>query len=106
MRNKKDLIPVEGPEGIFRTTMEFTDNAMLCQFNMKKGAKVPLHNHSAEQIGYVISGRVKFIKKDDEGFIAEPGCGYTFKTMEFHGAEVLEDSEVIECFSPARDEYK
>lgn len=106
MRNRKDLTPVENPEGIFRTTMGFTENAMLCHFNMKKGAMVPLHNHPAEQVGYVVSGRIKFIKKDGDGFIAETGCGYEFKSMEYHGAEVLEDSKVIECFSPARDEYK
>ena len=106
MNNRKDMRAVEGPEGIFRTTMEYTENAMLCHFNMKKGAKVPLHNHPAEQIGYLISGKIKFVQKDDKFFIAEPGCGYAFASMEYHGAEVLEDSEVIESFSPARDEYK
>ena len=106
MVNRNDIKPVENPKGIFRTTMAYTDNAMLCQFNMKKGAKVPLHNHPAEQIGYLISGRIKFNQADDKFFIAEPGCGYAFGPMEYHGAEVLEDSEVIECFSPARDEYK
>jgi quercetin dioxygenase-like cupin family protein len=106
MRNRKDLNPIEGPDGIFRTTMDYTDNAMLCHFNMKKGAKVPLHNHPAEQIGYIISGRVKFIQDGGKSFIAGPGCGYSFKTMEYHGAEVLEDSELIECFAPAREEYK
>lgn len=106
MNNRKDLETVENPAGIFRTTMDYTENVMLCHFNMKKGAKVPLHNHPAEQAGYVISGKIKFIKADNNSFIAEPGCGYVFKTMEYHGAEVMEDSEVIECFSPAREEYK
>ena len=78
MQNRKDLKPVENPKDIFRTTMEYTDNAMLCHFN----------------------------QADDKFFIAEPGCGYAFGPMEYHGAEVLEDSEVIECFSPARNEYK
>ena len=33
MQNRKDLKPVENPKDIFRTTMEYTDNAMLCHFN-------------------------------------------------------------------------
>ena len=106
MKKRCDLTPVEGPEGIFRTTLEFTDEAMLCHFTMKKGAKVPLHNHHAFQMGYVVSGKVQFIQENGTGFIAEPGCSYCFDSFEYHGAEVLEDSEVMECFSPARDEYK
>ncbi len=101
-----DVKPTEGPEGIFRTTLEYTDEMMLCHFTMKKDAKVPLHNHHASQSGYIISGRVHFIQENDTGFIAEKGCSYSFDRFEYHGAEVLEDSEVIECFSPFRDEYK
>lgn len=106
MKNKSDLIPNEGPEGIFRTTLEYTDEAMVCHFIMKKGAKVPLHNHYASQIGYVISGKIEFIQENDTGFIATNGCSYCFDRFEYHGANVLEDSELIETFSPARDEYK
>lgn len=106
MKNKKDLPAVENPPGIFRKTLEYTDDAMVCHFDMKKGAKVPLHNHHAAQLGYVISGRVRFILENNAHFIAEAGCSYSFDRFEYHGAEVLEDSEVMECFSPAREEYK
>lgn len=106
MKNRKDLKPVENPKGIFRTMLEYTDDAMICHFHMKKGAKVPLHNHFASQMGYVISGNVKFIQENNNFFIAETGCSYSFDRFEYHGAEVLEDTEIMECFSPARDEYK
>jgi len=106
MKNKDNMTPVEGPEGIFRTTMEYTEKAMVCHFVMKKGAIVPLHNHHASQMGYIINGKVRFIQENNTGFIAEKGCSYSFDSFEYHGAEVLEDSELIECFSPARDEYK
>ncbi len=106
MKNKNDIIPVEGPEGIFRSTLEYTDDAMVCHFTMKKGARVPLHNHHASQIGYVVSGKIQFHLENEKGFVAEEGCSYCFDRFEYHGADVLEDSEVIETFSPARDEYK
>jgi quercetin dioxygenase-like cupin family protein len=78
---------------------------MLCHFSLKKRGKIPLHNHEALQTGYVISGKISFIKKDEDGFIAEAGTGYVFESEEYHGAEALEDSEVIECFTPLRPEY-
>ncbi len=103
--SKQELESVENPPGIRRTTMAFNDQTMLCHFIMKKGAEIPLHNHEAAQNGYVISGKVRFAKKDEEGFVAEPGTGYAFAPWEHHGAEVLEDAEVIECFAPVRPEY-
>ena len=96
---------VENPKGIFRTTLAFEDKAMLCHFVMKKGAEIPLHHHEAVQIGYVVSGTVKFRKENGESFTAEPRTSYMFQTNEAHGAQVLADAEVIECFSPMRPEY-
>ena len=96
---------VEMLPGIHRTTMSYNEMIMLCYFFMKKGAKIPLHSHDAAQTGYVISGKVKFIKGDANSFIADSGSGYVFNANEPHGAEVLEDSEIVECFSPMRPEY-
>ncbi len=96
---------VENPKGIFRTTLSYNDQSMLCHFNMKKGAAIPLHNHEAVQNGYVISGKVQFKKEDGSTFVAEAGTAYAFNQNEAHGADVLEDAEVIEVFAPIRPEY-
>ncbi len=94
-------------EGIARRTLAFNDEAMLCHFSMGKGARIPLHNHRASQVGYVVSGSLKFLGDSDEDtFIANAGDSYVFGPHQTHGCEVLEDSEVIEVFSPAREEYK
>lgn len=95
----------EGPPGITRTTLSYDKDIMVCHFSMNKGAAIPLHDHQAAQSGYIISGRVKFFREDGSHFIAETGTGYTFSAWEKHGADVLEDSEVIEAFSPMRPEY-
>ena len=103
---KNEIKSTESPAGIFRTTLAYNESIMLCHFSMTKGAKVPLHSHPASQNGYVIRGRLRFIRGDKaEGFIAEAGCSYVFNGGEPHGAEVLEEAEVIECFSPMRPEY-
>lgn len=103
--DKNKLQSKENPPGIFRTTMTYNEQGMLCHFVMKRGARIPMHNHAAVQVGYVIKGHVRFLQKDGQGFEATAGTSYLFGGMEEHGAEVLEDSEVIECFTPARPEY-
>ena len=101
----KTATTVEDPPRIFRTAMSYNEQTMLCHFNMKQGAEIPLHSHEAVQNGFVVSGRIKFKKKDGSSFVATAGCGYVFESNEDHGADVLEDSEVIECFAPMRPEY-
>lgn len=96
---------VEKPLGVFRTTLSYNDEIMTCHFEMKKGAKIPVHDHAAVQSGYLISGEIKFVNENGESFTATAGTGYTFDSMEKHGAEVVHDSEVVECFAPTRPEY-
>ena len=96
----------EGPDGVFRTTLAFGEEAMLCHFQANKGARIPLHNHPAVQSGYCISGKVRFQRGEgDDHFTAEAGSSYFFGPNEFHGAEILEDSVFVEVFSPMRPEY-
>ncbi len=102
---RSDRPTIENPTGIFRTTIAYNDQTMLCHFDMKAGAQIPLHHHPAVQNGYVIRGRLRFLQQDGSSFVAEAGSGYVFGPDEPHGATVLEDAEVIECFAPQRPEY-
>ena len=98
---------IENPPGVVRKTLSYNDEAMLCHFNFKKGSEIPLHDHRASQIGYVISGKVRFIaEKPEDEFEVQTGDSYVFGQFVKHGAIVLEDSELIEVFTPMREEYK
>jgi quercetin dioxygenase-like cupin family protein len=102
---KSDTASVENPPGIFRTTIAYNDQVMLCHFFLRKGAKIPFHKHVASQNGYLIRGKLRMLWEDGREFMAEPGSGWCFASNVSHGAEVLEDSEAVECFAPARTEY-
>lgn len=102
---RSDIAPVENPPGIFRTTLTYNEQIMLCHFLLKRGAKIPLHHHEAAQNGYLVRGRMRFFREDGWEFIAVPGSAWCFDSNVAHGAEVLEDSEAVECFAPARPEY-
>lgn len=102
--NWKDIAPVESIPGIFRYTLSYNKESMLCLFKMKKSSQIPLHNHIHTQNGYCLKGEIRFFTKKGE-FIAKAGDSYVFNSNEAHGAEVLTDTEVIEVFVPCRDEY-
>ena len=105
-KSTRNAKAVEMLPGVTRRTLSYNDDAMLCHIEFKKGAEVPLHNHEPVQIGTVLSGRLRFIgEKPEDEFIAEAGDGYVMASNEKHGAVALEDSAVIEVFSPSRPEY-
>ena len=103
--NKSSVNALEALPGIFRKTLIYNDDMMLCHFLLKENSNVPLHSHKEHQIGYVIKGKLQFITENDE-FLAEEGDSYVFGSNEKHGAKILEDSEVIDVFSPSREDYK
>ncbi len=107
MKSVDQGIPVEGPEGVIRKTLAYDDEAMLCHFTLKAGARIPLHSHRAVQVGYVISGKMLFKgESPDDEFQVKKGDSYIFSADKTHGAEVVEDAEFVEVFTPAREEYK
>jgi quercetin dioxygenase-like cupin family protein len=101
---------VELRPGIFKTNLSYNNESMLCHFIMKKGAKIELHNHAAVQNGYILHGKLKCVLAGSQKQIVsenvlEDGAGYVWDSMEFHSVEALEDSEIIEHFTPFRPEY-
>jgi len=105
VKNKGDVQPIKFLKGVYRRTLVFDDNLMMCHFILSKNAEIPLHNHKENQIGYIIKGKLKFMT-EHRNFICKEGDSYIFESNEKHGAVILEDSEVIDVFNPAREDYK
>lgn len=103
--NKKDIQSTETIKGVYRRTMVFNENIMLCHFTLEKDAEIPLHHHKESQVGYILHGRIKFFTEDKE-LIVKKGDSYIFEPDEKHGATILENSEVIDIFNPARVDYR
>lgn len=103
--NKEDAEKIKTLDGIYRKTLAYNNDVMLCLFILEKDAVVPLHEHKAHQIGYVLKGIIKFTTETRD-FIAKEGDSYVFDSYEKHGAEIIEYTEVIEVFNPTREDYK
>jgi quercetin dioxygenase-like cupin family protein len=95
---------VEALKGVWRKTLVHGDHTLLSEFRLDAGAVIPVHKHPHEQTGYLVSGRLKFTI-GEETMEAGPGDSWCLAGELEHGAEALEDSVVIEVFSPVREEY-
>jgi quercetin dioxygenase-like cupin family protein len=96
---------VEMRPGVFRSTLVHNADQMLCHFRETAGARVDLHTHLAVQSGYVLRGSVRFFDAAGKERVMGPGDAYLFNSNEPHGSVALEETELVECFTPARPEY-
>lgn len=76
----------------------------LTEVRFVKGAVIPEHQHPHEQTGYLVSGSLRFFSKGENRVVTAGDC-WNWPSGEPHGAEALEDSVVIEVFSPIREDY-
>jgi len=78
--------------------------SMVCKMLYKDTDCVPAHKHPNEQSGYVISGkyRLRFEQYDQ---ILEPGDSYAIAENIEHSFEIMEPGEVIDVFTPIRQDY-
>jgi quercetin dioxygenase-like cupin family protein len=71
---------------------------------LAKGALVPRHEHPNEQVATVLEGRLRFVVGDDE-LIASAGDTVPLAANVPHQVEALEDSVVLDVFSPLREDW-
>ena len=91
-------------DGINLTTLVHGDKTLMGQFKIAKGSVIPTHSHPHEQTGIMISGKLRFIV-DGEIKDVEAGDSWCLPGGVEHSAEALEDTVVIEVFSPVREDY-
>ena len=91
-------------DGVTMRPMAWGEKTILCEFKLEKGHKIPAHQHPYEQTGFLISGKLNFrINKTWQ--IAEPGDSWSIPENVEHEVEILENSVVLELFSPIRHDY-
>ena len=98
-KNYRDVL-----DGVKLKTLAHGERTLLGEFRIAKGAVIPVHQHPHEQTGYLVSGALRFTI-EDEVIVAHPGDSWNLASEIPHGAEALEDCEVVEVFSPVREDY-
>jgi quercetin dioxygenase-like cupin family protein len=100
-----DWPAVEAAPGVERRVLACGDQIMIVQFTIQAGAEVPAHTHPHEQVGHVVSGRMKF-RIGDEVRELGPGDGYSVPGGVVHGAEGVTEVVAVDSFHPVRDDYR
>jgi len=91
-------------EGIELTTLVHGEKTLMGQFKVTRGAAIPAHSHLHEQTGIMISGKLRF-NVAGEIMDVESGDSWCLPGGVEHSAEALEDSVIVEVFSPVREDY-
>lgn len=80
------------------------EREMLAQIYLKKGALVPMHQHEAEQMTYILRGVLRF-KVDDAEVTVREGEVLHLPSNVPHQAEALDDTFELDVFSPIRHDW-
>jgi len=91
--------------GVTRKILSYSQNLMACELRMEKGAVGALHSHPHEQIGYIISGRLIYQEEGKEDKLLETGDSYYVPPNVVHGVQILEDTKLLDIFTPMREDF-
>ena len=94
-------------KGVSLDSLAVGEKSMVTKMNYVKGNFATLHTHPHEQCGYVISGKYRLIVDGEEKIdvIMHPGDSYAIPGNTPHSFEVIEGGEVVDVFTPQREDY-
>ena len=100
-RDVEEKIPVEG---LHRKVLAHDEGLMVCEFLLEKDTLLALHHHPHKQITYVISGHLRYTVGDETREVGD-GDSVLIAPDVPHQVMVLEDTRVIDVFTPAREDF-
>jgi quercetin dioxygenase-like cupin family protein len=110
MPNAIEVIPsnleeMTTPEpGLRRQVMSYSPAMMLVRHTMTKGWVGTKHSHPHEQMVYLVSGKIRFEHPGGTFDVKAGDCFLVPGGVE-HQASALEDCEVLDIFTPYREDY-
>ncbi len=79
-------------------------NTTMARLEIVKGAVVPLHHHANEQMSVMLTGKLRFVIDGVESIVSA-GEVMVIPPNAPHMVEALEDSLVLDVFSPLRSDW-
>ena len=90
--------------GIHLKTLVYGEKCLMTQVRLEKSAVIPQHGHPHEQTGYLVSGQMEFVIAG-ERIMAYIGDSWSIPGDVQHSATAIEETVVVEVFSPVREDY-
>ncbi|SRR6266436_3885632 len=91
-------------KGLKRRVLAYNDKLFLAEHEMVKGWVGSVHSHPHDQIVYVVQGHIK-VTSQANTFELRTGDTFVVRGGIEHGASAIEDSRVIDVFTPCRGDY-
>ncbi len=92
--------------GMVRQVLAHNEQLMLIRHYFEKGWVGARHSHPHEQLVYVMKGRIRVNIDGKKTFEVGEGESFVVDGGVEHEAAALEESEVLDVFTPMREEYK
>ena len=90
--------------GVSRKFLGYDNQIMMVSVKFDKGALGAPHQHFHTQATYVVSGKFEF-EIDGVKQIVEAGDGVYIEPNLLHSAVCLEEGQLIDTFSPVREDF-
>lgn len=90
--------------GVDFVVLSMGKDTMVTKMLYKTTDNVPFHKHPNEQSGYIISGKYN-LKFNGQEHPFTFGDTYSIPADVEHSIEILEAGEVVDVFSPIRQDY-
>jgi len=100
----KDGKESEPEPGLKRRVLAYNDKLFLAEHEMMKGWAGTVHRHAHEKIVYVVHGHLR-VTCQGNIFDVRSGDTFVVRGGVEHGASAIEDSLVIDVFTPCRQDY-
>lgn len=106
-RHRWEDIPRERLSELLERRLITGERVMLAQVHLARGCVVPEHSHENEQMACVLEGALSFRIGGDEPVqdVVRAGEVLHLPSNVPHEAEALEDSVVLDVFSPPRQDW-
>jgi quercetin dioxygenase-like cupin family protein len=97
-------IPIEQLNPQIARRAVHTDSLTIARLEIAKGAVVPEHSHVNEQVATVERGALRF-HIDGQELLLGAGQSLAIPSNVPHSVVALEDTTVVDIFSPRRDDW-
>ncbi|MFZ5496670.1 MAG: cupin domain-containing protein [Verrucomicrobiota bacterium] len=91
--------------GVLFDVLATGPQSMMTKMRYRVDNIIPFHSHPNEQIGYLLSGRIR-VRTRDAQVELHPGDSYSIPANVEHSIEILEAAEEVQVFTPPREDFR
>jgi quercetin dioxygenase-like cupin family protein len=90
--------------GLTRRVLAYNDKLFVAEHIMEKGWAGAVHSHPHDQAVYIVRGKIRVISQG-KTFDLGAGDAFVVRGGIEHGASAIEESVVVDVFTPCREDY-